>query len=79
MISPLFSSKISNPISAVATPEMAIGKITADRSTGRAGRAEFSSTAAARPIPIDSGVTSTVNSTVFTAERQNSGSPTSRT
>ena len=62
----------------MATPEIAIGTITADRSAGRAGSTEFNSTAARSPNPIEIGVTSTVNSTVLAAERQNSGSPTSR-
>ena len=57
---------------------MAIGRISTDRNTPRAGSTELSSTAAPRPRAIDSGVTSTVNAVVLTSERQKSPSPSSR-
>ena len=74
----MFSSNTSTPMRAVATPETAIGTMTADRNRARAGSTEFSSTAAPRPSAIDRGVTRRVKRTVFAAARQNSGSRSSR-
>ena len=51
----MFWSKTSTPMSAVATPETAIGTMTTERNSPRAGSTEFSSTAAPRPSAIDSG------------------------
>ena len=61
-------------MSAVATPEIAIGTMRMERNNPRAGSTELSSTAMPRPRAIDSGVTITVKSTVFAVERQNTGS-----
>ncbi len=63
---------------AVATPDTAIGRISSERQSGRAGRAELRSVAATSPRIIDRGVTSAVNSTVLPRARQNSGSPARR-
>ncbi len=78
VMTPVFSSKISSPMSAVATPETAIGRMKIDRKMPRAGSTELSSNAASRPSTIDAGVTISVNSTVLSADRQNSGSESRR-
>ena len=74
---PLFWSKISTPMSAVATPEMAIGRMRIDRNTARPGSTELSSTATPRPRAIDAGVTIAVKRNVLPTDRQKTGSPTS--
>ena len=58
---------------------MAIGTMTIERNTPRAGSTELSSTAMPRPIAIDTGVTMSVNSAVLRVERQNSPSENNRT
>ena len=75
---PLFWSKTSVPISAVATPEIAIGTMRIDRNSPRAGSTELSSTATARPSSIETGVTIAVNRAVLRVDRQKTGSRTRR-
>ena len=69
---PEFWSNTRTPISAVATPETAIGRMRSERNSGLAGSAVLSSVAATRPNSIDTGVTISVNRTVLPSARQKS-------
>ena len=75
---PLSWSNTNSPISAVATPETAIGMISTERNSARTGSTESSRRAVASPRPIESGVTMSVNRPVLSVARQKRVSVSSR-